>query len=153
MFTVALILLVLADVYFVFTTLVDVFPFNNVREAKRSEQVTEVSVNGPIRRSPGRLRDRGELGRTAHANLREDHHRAPPPGGPAAPQPRAHDPSHAHPRRRDLHVRRRRRSVTPCSRGLDVTQDGQAERHNQAVMVIYPDTMTACDINRSREGS
>jgi hypothetical protein len=55
MFTVALVLLVLADVYSVFTTLVDVFPFNNVREAKRSEQITEVSVNGPIMLVPAVL--------------------------------------------------------------------------------------------------
>ncbi|GII29242.1 hypothetical protein [Planotetraspora mira] len=55
MFTVALVLLILADAYFVLTTLVDLFPFNNVREAKRSEQITEVSVNGPVMLVPAVL--------------------------------------------------------------------------------------------------
>ncbi|GAA4599355.1 hypothetical protein GCM10023194_79220 [Planotetraspora phitsanulokensis] len=55
MFAVALVLLLLADAYFVFNTLVDVFPFNNVREAKRSEQITEVSLNGPVMLVPAVL--------------------------------------------------------------------------------------------------
>lgn len=51
----ALLLVVAADAYFVVTTLVDFFPFNNVREAKRSEQLTEVAVNGPILALPALL--------------------------------------------------------------------------------------------------
>ncbi|MGI5491096.1 hypothetical protein [Microtetraspora malaysiensis] len=48
MLPVALALLILADAYFLFTTLVDVFPLNNVREATRSEKRAEVAINGPI---------------------------------------------------------------------------------------------------------
>ncbi|GAA4569959.1 hypothetical protein [Planotetraspora kaengkrachanensis] len=55
MFAVALVLLLLADAYFVFTTLVDVFPFNNVRDAKRSEQITEVAINAPVMLVPAVL--------------------------------------------------------------------------------------------------
>jgi hypothetical protein len=41
--------LILATVaYFLVITLVDVYPLNNVRDAKRSEQRTEVAVNTPI---------------------------------------------------------------------------------------------------------
>ncbi|MEU7937425.1 hypothetical protein [Microbispora bryophytorum] len=55
MFLAALILVVAADAYFVVTTLADLFPFNNVREAKRSEKLTEVAVNGPILALPALL--------------------------------------------------------------------------------------------------
>ncbi|MEV0974928.1 hypothetical protein [Microtetraspora glauca] len=48
MLPVALFLLILADAYFLFTTLVDVFPLNNVREATRLERRTEVAINGPV---------------------------------------------------------------------------------------------------------
>ncbi|MEV1199241.1 hypothetical protein [Microbispora rosea] len=44
----ALLLVVAADAYFVLITLADLFPFNNVREAKRSEKLTEVTVNAPV---------------------------------------------------------------------------------------------------------
>ncbi|MEZ0073779.1 hypothetical protein [Planotetraspora sp. GP83] len=55
MFLTALVLLILADTYFVFTTLIDIFPFNNVREAKRSEKITEVAVNAPVMLLPAVL--------------------------------------------------------------------------------------------------
>ncbi|GII58477.1 hypothetical protein Pth03_68660 [Planotetraspora thailandica] len=55
MFLTALILIVFADAYFVFTTLVDVFPFNNVREAKRREKITEVAANAPVMLLPAVL--------------------------------------------------------------------------------------------------
>ncbi|MEU8196824.1 hypothetical protein AB0C10_23870 [Microbispora amethystogenes] len=55
MVSVALVLLVLADAYFVLTTLVDLFPFNNVREARRSEQVAEVAINAPVMALPAAL--------------------------------------------------------------------------------------------------
>ncbi|WP_432867132.1 hypothetical protein [Microbispora rosea] len=51
----ALLLVVAADAYFVVTTLADLFPFNNVREAKRSEKVTEVTVNAPVLALPALL--------------------------------------------------------------------------------------------------
>ncbi|WP_432926708.1 hypothetical protein ACQPZZ_36685 [Microbispora sp. CA-135349] len=55
MFLTALLLVVAADAYFILTTLADLFPLNNVREAKRSEQLTEVAVNGPILALPALL--------------------------------------------------------------------------------------------------
>ncbi|MBE3013611.1 hypothetical protein IL992_31190 [Microbispora sp. NEAU-D428] len=55
MFLAALLLIVAADAYFILTTLADLFPFNNVREAKRSEKLTEVAVNGPILALPALL--------------------------------------------------------------------------------------------------
>ncbi|MFI7033836.1 hypothetical protein ACIBK1_34400 [Microbispora rosea] len=51
----ALLLVVAADAYFVLTTLADLFPFNNVREAKRSEKLTEVTVNAPVLALPALL--------------------------------------------------------------------------------------------------
>lgn len=51
----ALLLVVAADAYFVLTTLADLFPFNNVRGAKRSEKLTEVTVNGPVLALPALL--------------------------------------------------------------------------------------------------
>ncbi|GIH50810.1 hypothetical protein SAMN05421833_123101 [Microbispora rosea] len=51
----ALLLVVAADAYFVVTTLADLFPFNNVREAKRSEKLTEVTVNAPVLALPALL--------------------------------------------------------------------------------------------------
>ncbi|MEU8058958.1 hypothetical protein [Microbispora bryophytorum] len=55
MFLTALILVVATDAYSIITTLADLFPFNNVREAKRSEKLTEVAVNGPILALPALL--------------------------------------------------------------------------------------------------
>lgn len=51
----ALLLVVAADAYFVLTTLADLFPFNNVREAKRPEKLTEVTVNAPVLALPALL--------------------------------------------------------------------------------------------------
>ncbi|MEV4456292.1 hypothetical protein [Microbispora sp. NPDC049633] len=55
MFVTALLLVVAAVAYFLLTTLVDFFPFNNVREAKRSEKLTEVAVNAPVMALPALL--------------------------------------------------------------------------------------------------
>ncbi|GAA2620127.1 hypothetical protein GCM10010399_59060 [Dactylosporangium fulvum] len=55
MLTLALILILAAVAYFLVTTLVDLYPFNNVRDAKRSEQIVEVSVNAPIMALPAVL--------------------------------------------------------------------------------------------------
>jgi hypothetical protein len=55
MLTLAVTLIILAVVYFTVTTLIDLYPLNNVRSAKRSEQITEVSVNGPIMALPAVL--------------------------------------------------------------------------------------------------
>ena len=55
MLALALALLLAAVAYFFVTTLVDLYPFNNVRDAKRSEQVTEVLVNAPIMTLPAVL--------------------------------------------------------------------------------------------------
>jgi hypothetical protein len=44
----ALVLLIAVVLYHVFTTLVDLFPFNNVRDAAVSERRKEVLVNEPI---------------------------------------------------------------------------------------------------------
>jgi hypothetical protein len=51
----ALTLLSAAVAYFLLTTLVDLHPLNNVRDAKRSDQVTEVAVNAPIMALPAIL--------------------------------------------------------------------------------------------------
>jgi hypothetical protein len=48
MFAVAIGLLLVTAVYFAVTTLVDLAPLNNVTSATRREQLTEVSINGPI---------------------------------------------------------------------------------------------------------
>jgi hypothetical protein len=55
MLALALALLLTAAAYFLVTTLVDLYPFNNVRDAKRSEQVTEVLVNAPVMALPAVL--------------------------------------------------------------------------------------------------
>jgi hypothetical protein len=55
MLALALVLLLAAAGYFLVTTLVDLYPLNNVRDAKRSEQVTEILVNGPIMTLPAVL--------------------------------------------------------------------------------------------------
>src|SRR5690242_11398951 len=55
MFALALTLLLAVVVYFLVTTLVDLFPFNNVRGAKRAEQIREVSVNAPVMALPAAL--------------------------------------------------------------------------------------------------
>jgi hypothetical protein len=52
MLVLALALILAAVAYFLVTTLVDLYPFNNVRDAKRSEQIAEVSVNAPIMALP-----------------------------------------------------------------------------------------------------
>jgi hypothetical protein len=51
----ALTLIIAAVGYFVVTTLVDLHPFNNVRDAARSEQIAEVSINAPIMALPAVL--------------------------------------------------------------------------------------------------
>jgi hypothetical protein len=55
MVTLALVLIVVALAYFVVTTLVDLFPLNNVRDATRAEQVKEVAVNAPVMALPAVL--------------------------------------------------------------------------------------------------
>jgi hypothetical protein len=55
MLALALVLLITAAAYFLVTTLVDLYPFNNVRDARRSEQVTEVLVNAPLMTLPAAL--------------------------------------------------------------------------------------------------
>jgi hypothetical protein len=54
-FTLALTLLVVAPVYFLLTTLVDLYPLNNVRGATRSERRAEVAVNAPVMALPAIL--------------------------------------------------------------------------------------------------
>ncbi|MEV4512370.1 hypothetical protein AB0K00_25810 [Dactylosporangium sp. NPDC049525] len=51
----ALTLLLAAVVYFLLVTLVDLYPLNNVRDAKRAEQRTEVAVNAPMMTLPAVL--------------------------------------------------------------------------------------------------
>jgi hypothetical protein len=53
--TLALTLIIVAVAYFTVTTLVDLYPLNNVRSAPRSEQLKEVSLNGPIMALPAVL--------------------------------------------------------------------------------------------------
>lgn len=48
MFTIALILLLIAAGYFVVTTLVDLAPFNNVHGSTSSERLSELRVNAPM---------------------------------------------------------------------------------------------------------
>ncbi|MER7439818.1 hypothetical protein [Micromonospora avicenniae] len=55
MLVLALVLLLTTVAYFLVTTLVDLHPFNNLRDAKRSEQVVEVLVNAPIMTLPAAL--------------------------------------------------------------------------------------------------
>jgi hypothetical protein len=55
MLTLALTLIIAAVAYFAVTTLIDLYPLNNVRSGKRSEQITEVSVNGPLMALPAVL--------------------------------------------------------------------------------------------------
>jgi hypothetical protein len=55
MLAIAVALILSAVAYFLLTTLVDLYPFNNVRDAKRSEQVVEVLVNAPIMTVPAAL--------------------------------------------------------------------------------------------------
>jgi hypothetical protein len=55
MLTLALALLLAAVAYFLVTTLVDLYPLNNVRDAKRPEQITEVLVNAPLMTLPAAL--------------------------------------------------------------------------------------------------
>lgn len=55
MFALALTLLVAAPLYFLVTTLADLYPLNNVRGATRSEQRAEVAINAPIMGLPAIL--------------------------------------------------------------------------------------------------
>ncbi len=55
MLTLALTLILAAVAYFLVTTLVDLYPFNNVRDAKRSEQLAEIAVNAPVMTLPAIL--------------------------------------------------------------------------------------------------
>jgi hypothetical protein len=55
MLTLALTLILAAVAYFLVTTLIDLYPLNNVRDATRSEQIVEVSVNAPIMALPAIL--------------------------------------------------------------------------------------------------
>lgn len=48
MFTLALVLILTAVAYFLVMTLADLHPFNNVRDARRADRITEVAVNAPI---------------------------------------------------------------------------------------------------------
>ncbi len=51
----ALTLVLAAVAYHAMMTLVDLYPFNNVRGAKRSERLTEVAVNAPVMSLPAVL--------------------------------------------------------------------------------------------------
>ncbi len=55
MLALALTLILTAVAYFLVTTLIDVYPLNNVRGAVRAEQRTEVAVNAPIMALPAIL--------------------------------------------------------------------------------------------------
>ncbi|MDG4821775.1 hypothetical protein O7635_07905 [Asanoa sp. WMMD1127] len=48
MLALALTLILASVAYFLVMTLVDVYPLNNVRDAARAEQRTEVAVNAPV---------------------------------------------------------------------------------------------------------
>jgi hypothetical protein len=51
----AIVLILAAVAYHAVTTLADLYPFNNVRDAKRSEQVREVAMNAPVMAAPALL--------------------------------------------------------------------------------------------------
>ncbi|GAA1844212.1 hypothetical protein [Asanoa iriomotensis] len=55
MLALALTLILAAVAYFLVTTLIDLFPLNNVRAATRAEQRTEVAINAPIMALPAVL--------------------------------------------------------------------------------------------------
>ncbi|KUL28521.1 hypothetical protein [Actinoplanes awajinensis] len=55
MYALAIVLILAAVAYFLVMTLVDLFPLNNVRDAERSEQLTEVAVNAPVMALPAVL--------------------------------------------------------------------------------------------------
>ncbi|WP_285553024.1 hypothetical protein [Actinoplanes regularis] len=55
MFALALTLILATVAYHAVMTLVDLFPFNNVRDARRSEQLTEIAVNAPVMALPAIL--------------------------------------------------------------------------------------------------
>jgi hypothetical protein len=55
MLALALTLLLAVVAYFLLVTLVDLYPLNNVRDAKPSEQRTEVAVNTPVMTLPAVL--------------------------------------------------------------------------------------------------
>ena len=48
MFIASLVLILVAETYFVLTTLVDFSPLNNVKSATRRERIAEVAINAPI---------------------------------------------------------------------------------------------------------
>lgn len=52
MIILALVLLGLALVYFLVTTTINLFPFNNTRDSSRAERGSEVAMNGPIMAIP-----------------------------------------------------------------------------------------------------
>lgn len=52
MFVIALVLLGSTLAYFLVTTTVDLFPFNNAREATHADRRTEVAINTPILAAP-----------------------------------------------------------------------------------------------------
>lgn len=52
MLVIAITLLGVALGYFLVTTTVDLFPFNNAREATHADRRTEVAINGPILAAP-----------------------------------------------------------------------------------------------------
>ncbi|WP_412541024.1 hypothetical protein R8Z50_35535 [Longispora sp. K20-0274] len=55
MLTSALVLILAAVAYFLVTTLVDLYPLNNVRGARRSERLAEVKINAPVMALPALL--------------------------------------------------------------------------------------------------
>ncbi|WP_238015239.1 hypothetical protein KZZ52_55030 [Dactylosporangium sp. AC04546] len=55
MLVLALVLILATVVYHLVTTLVDLYPLNNVRDARRSEQRTEVLTNAPVMALPAVL--------------------------------------------------------------------------------------------------
>ncbi|MEV4622939.1 hypothetical protein AB0J74_30025 [Asanoa sp. NPDC049573] len=55
MYALALFLIVAVVAWFLVITLVDIYPLNNVRDAKPSEQRTEVAVNAPVLALPAVL--------------------------------------------------------------------------------------------------
>jgi undecaprenyl pyrophosphate phosphatase UppP len=55
MLPLALALTLAAVAYFLTTTLIDLYPLNNVRDAKRSEQLTEIAANAPVMTLPAVL--------------------------------------------------------------------------------------------------
>ena len=61
MLILALTLIVLSVAYFLVMTLVDLYPFNNVRDATAREQRTEVAINTPLMLLPAAVLGLGAL--------------------------------------------------------------------------------------------